>query len=74
MCERVSVIPKISALSFIQGYVGDAAVSLFVELMLMRGGTCFFSVLIVVVGNPNNVVCLLFNLNKRLVLPPDDEH
>lgn len=56
------VIPKISAFSFIQGYVGDAVVvSLFLEFMLMRGGTLFFSALMVLVGSADNVVCLLFN-------------
>lgn len=68
------VIPEISAFSFIQGCVGDAALSLFLELVLMRGGALFSPAMIVVVGSTNNVVCLLFELNKPLVLPPEEEH
>ncbi len=67
------VIPKISAFSFIQDCVGDAAVSLFLVFILMRGGALCFSALMVVVGNINNVVCLLFNLNKQLVLLSEEE-
>lgn len=53
------VIPKISAFSLIQGCVGDVVVSLYLEFMLMRGSTFFFSALMVVVGNADNVVCLI---------------
>lgn len=61
------VIPKISAFSFIRGYVGDAVVvSLFFEFMLLRGGTLFFSALMILVGGADNVVCLLFNLKSFL--------
>lgn len=54
------VIPEISAFSFIQHCVGDAAVCLFLEFMLMRGGALSSSAIEVVVGNANNVLLLLF--------------
>lgn len=67
------VIPEISAFSFIQDCVGDAAVCIFLEFMLMRGGALSSSAIVVVVGNTDNVL-LLFNLNKLLVLLSEGEH
>ena len=58
------VIPHISAFSFIQDCVGDAALS--PEFMLI-GGAALFSSMMVVVGKANSVV-LLFNPNKLLDL------
>lgn len=50
------VIPQISAFSFIQDCVGDAAVSLSLEFMLIGGGALFSTAMMIVVGNANNVV------------------
>lgn len=73
--EFIEVIPKISAFSFIRGCVGDAAVvSLLLECMLMRGGTLLFSALMGFVGSTNNAVCFVLNLNKVLILLPEEEH
>lgn len=67
------VIPEISAFSFIQDCVGDAVVCLFLEFIVMRGGSLFSSATVVVVGNANNVL-LLSNLNKLLALLFEGEH